>query len=336
MLTAGPYRWQRARADRARRRDQPDDVRRLPRPDRAAGRVRARVPDRRARSYSSGSTRSSCGCATSSVEGDPAPSGQPFPVFGARECLERIREHPLWSRRGELPDGEGIGASVGWWPGGYEPAAAVCRLDADGRLTVITGAADMTGVETAFATIAAEAFGVDPGARARRPRRHLERARTPAPAAAARSPTRSAAPSSAPRSEARERLLEVAAEELEIAPEDLEIVDGDRAAARRARRGRSRSTSSRRRSSPSAARTRRSRATGASRCSQAPQSAAHLSHVRVDPDTGAVTRARARDRPGRRPGAEPRAGRGPDARRHRPGPRLGPARGARPTTATAS
>ena len=42
-----------------------------------------------------------------SVEGDPAPSGQPFPVFGARECLERIRDHPLWSRRHELPRGRG-------------------------------------------------------------------------------------------------------------------------------------------------------------------------------------------------------------------------------------
>ena len=42
-----------------------------------------------------------------SVEGDPAPSGQPFPVFGARECLERIREHPLWSRRRRAARGRG-------------------------------------------------------------------------------------------------------------------------------------------------------------------------------------------------------------------------------------
>ena len=54
-------------------------------------------------------------------EGDTNAAGSPFPVFGARECLERVREHPLWARRGELPDGEGIGAAVGWWPGGYEP-----------------------------------------------------------------------------------------------------------------------------------------------------------------------------------------------------------------------
>ncbi len=95
-------------------------------------------------------------------EGDRAPSGQTFPIFGARDCLERLRDHPLWSRRGELADGEGVGLAIGWWPGGYEPAAAACRLDHDGNLTVITGAADMSGVESGFATIAAEAFGVDP------------------------------------------------------------------------------------------------------------------------------------------------------------------------------
>ena len=64
------------------------------------------------------------------------------------------------------PEDEGVGLAIGWWPGGYEPAAAVCRLDSDGHLTVITGAADMTGVETTFAAIAAEAFGVDPTASA--------------------------------------------------------------------------------------------------------------------------------------------------------------------------
>jgi CO/xanthine dehydrogenase Mo-binding subunit len=220
------------------------------------------------------------------VEGDPAPSGQPFPVFGARECLQRVRDHPLWSRRHELPEGEGIGASVGWWPGGYEPAAALCRLDADGNLTVITGAADMTGVETAFATIAAEAFGVD-AARVR----VVQADTSSAPYAGVsggskvtytvgRAVERAA-------SEARERLLAVAAQELEIAPEDLEVVNGtvqpqgvparamdiDELAAKILTFG-----------SPHPP----VEGHGRVSLSQAPQSAAHLSHVRVDPDTGAV------------------------------------------------
>ena len=37
------------------------------------------------------------------VEGDRGASGQAFPVFGARECLERVRDHPLWARRASCP-----------------------------------------------------------------------------------------------------------------------------------------------------------------------------------------------------------------------------------------
>jgi CO/xanthine dehydrogenase Mo-binding subunit len=223
-----------------------------------------------------------------SLEGDRAPTGQPVPAsFGARDCLERIREHPLWSARHELPPGEGIGVSVGWWPGGYEPAAAVCRLDADGSLTVITGAADMTGVETGFAAIAADAFGVDPSSV-----RVVTADTASAPYAGTsggskitytvgRAVERAA-------TEARERLLAVAAEELEIAPEDLEIVDGtvrpagvparaitvEELAAKILRFG-----------SPYPP----VEGHGRVSLSPAPQSAAHLSHVRLDPDTGAVT-----------------------------------------------
>jgi CO/xanthine dehydrogenase Mo-binding subunit len=220
------------------------------------------------------------------TEGDRSPSGRPFPTFGAQACLERLKNHPLWHCRTDLPEGEGIGVSIGWWPGGYEPAAAACRLDADGHLTVITGTADMTGVETSFAAIAAETFGVA-----------LDRVRVVA-----------ADTSSAPYAgmsggskitytvgravedaaqEARERLLEVAAQELEIAPEDLEITGGsiqpagvpakaiplDRLAGKILSFG-----------------SKYAPVEGHGRVSlgQAPQSAGHISHVRVDRDTGGV------------------------------------------------
>ena len=88
--------------------------------------------------------------------------------------------------------------------------------------------------------------------------------------------------------EARERLLAIAAEELEIAPEDLEIVGGqiqpvgvpakaiavDELAAKILRFG-----------SPHPP----VEGHGRVAQSQAPQAAAHISHVRVDRDTGAVT-----------------------------------------------
>ncbi len=88
--------------------------------------------------------------------------------------------------------------------------------------------------------------------------------------------------------EARERLFEVAADELEIAPEDLEIADGavqprgvpakaiaiDELAPKILSFG-----------------SRHMPVEGHGRSAQtsAPQAAAHLSHVRVDPDTGKVT-----------------------------------------------
>jgi CO/xanthine dehydrogenase Mo-binding subunit len=221
-------------------------------------------------------------------EGDAGPDGKPFAVFGAAECLERLRDHPLWQRRGDLPDGEGVGVALGWWPGGLEPAAASCRLDADGRLTIITGAVDMSGTETTFQTIAAEAFGMA-----------MDDVRV---VAGDTSQTGYAGVSGGSKvtytvgravqraaEQARERLLEVAATELEIAPEDLEIFDG---AVRPV-------------GSPDRARPIAELASkvlsfgspyapvegyaGVAQTSRAPGAAAHLSHVRVDRDTGEVT-----------------------------------------------
>jgi CO/xanthine dehydrogenase Mo-binding subunit len=221
------------------------------------------------------------------VEGDPAPSGRPFPVFGARECLERVGQHPLWARRNDLPEGEGIGVAIGWWPGGYEPAAAACRLDADGKITVITGAADISGVESGFASIAAEAFGLS-----RDDVRVVNADTSTAPYAGTsggskvtytvgRAVEQAAA-------EAREQFLSVAAEELEIAPEDLEIADGSvrpKGVPGKALAINELASKILRFGSPHPP------VEGRGRVSQpqAPQAAAHVSHVRVDPETGAVT-----------------------------------------------
>jgi CO/xanthine dehydrogenase Mo-binding subunit len=220
-------------------------------------------------------------------EGDEGVTGRGFPAFGARACLERVAAHPLWTSRGELPPDEGVGLSIGWWPGGYEPAAAACRLDADGNLTVITGAADMTGVETTFAAIAADAFGVDPS---KVRVAYADTSSAPYAGTSGGSKITYTVGRAVERAavEARERLLEVAAQELEISPEDLEIVDGavqpvgvpdkampiERIAAKVLSFG-----------------SRHLPVEGHGRSAQppAPQAATHLSHVRVDPETGTVT-----------------------------------------------
>jgi CO/xanthine dehydrogenase Mo-binding subunit len=219
--------------------------------------------------------------------GDRGPDGRALQSFGARECLERARDHPLWARRADLPEGEGIGVAVGFWPGGLEPAAAICRVDTDGGLTVHTGAVDMSGTETGFVAIAAEVFGLAP-----------ERVRVVAgdtagaPFAGAsggskitytvgRAVERAAA-------QARERLMAVAAHELEIAPDDLEVADG----LVRPRGAPSRAV-------PIAELARRALHFGSphqpieghggvAQTTRAPSAAAHLSHVAVDRETGGV------------------------------------------------
>jgi CO/xanthine dehydrogenase Mo-binding subunit len=220
--------------------------------------------------------------------GDISLDGQEITSFGARECLEAVAAHPLWQGRDALPEGEGVGLALGYWPGGLEPAAAICRLDSDGKLTIVTAAADMSGIDNAFATIAAEAFGVGEDA---------VRVSTGDTASApyggvsggskvtytfGRAVERAAR-------EARERLLRVASAELEIAPEDLEVVDGEVRPVGSPSRGI--------RIAELAAKTLTFGSPhepiegygGVAQISRAPGAAAHLSHVRVDPETGGVT-----------------------------------------------
>jgi CO/xanthine dehydrogenase Mo-binding subunit len=88
--------------------------------------------------------------------------------------------------------------------------------------------------------------------------------------------------------QARERLLEMAAEQLEIAPEDLEIVDGSvrpQGVPARAIAIAELASQILQFGSPHPP------VEGHGRVAQpqAPQAAAHLSHVRVDPETGTVT-----------------------------------------------
>jgi CO/xanthine dehydrogenase Mo-binding subunit len=91
---------------------------------------------------------------------DVMADGTAWGGIGLDECLARIAAHPLWRDRASLPDGEGVGVAAGAWPGARSPAAAICRLEADGRVTVVTGVVDISGTMTGFATIAAEGLGI--------------------------------------------------------------------------------------------------------------------------------------------------------------------------------
>ena len=159
-------------------------------------------------------------------EGDLRPTGAPWPKIGLRQVLEAMKDHPLWQEREQRrAEGKGIGIAVGGWPGGIEPATAVCRLDADGKLTVVLGSVDLNGTNTTFAQIAAEAIGGD-----------IDDVRVTtadtdsAPFAGGTGGSKityTVGPAvMKAAADAVEQIKNIAAKQLEAAPEDLEIVEG--------------------------------------------------------------------------------------------------------------
>ncbi len=262
------------------------------------------------------------------VEGDVGVSGNAFPRMGAVEVLERIREHPLWQKRDSLPADEGIGIAAGYWPGGMEPASAVCRVNQDGTMTVITSAVDMSGVNTGFATIVAEAFGLSPDEIRVV---SADTATGPYSGASGGSKVTYTVGTAVLRAAeaAREKLLAAASEELEIAPADLEVVDGvvravgapDRSITVAEISGKALRFGGR-----------YEPIEGHGGSAQTKSAPVGRSPPRARPGGSGDRRGRAPrpcDRPGRRPCAQPGARRGPDARRRDTGDRLGALRGAR-------
>jgi CO/xanthine dehydrogenase Mo-binding subunit len=158
--------------------------------------------------------------------GDPRANEKPWPAIGMREALEALRDHPAWQNRDQArAQGRGVGIAVGGWPGGAEPAAAVCSLDRDGQLQIHVGSVDLNGTATGFTLLAAETFGIAP----EKVRVVISDTDTaPYSGASAGSKvtyTTGAAVVLAAR-EARQQVLSIAAEELEAAVEDLEIAEG--------------------------------------------------------------------------------------------------------------
>ncbi len=94
--------------------------------------------------------------------------------YGLPQCLERVEEASGWqAKKGRLPAGRGLGMACSHYVSGSgkpihrtgEPHAVVeLRLDFDGGITLLTGAADIgQGSSTVLAQIAAEVLGVDLG-----------------------------------------------------------------------------------------------------------------------------------------------------------------------------
>ncbi|HLX58290.1 MAG TPA: xanthine dehydrogenase family protein molybdopterin-binding subunit [Ktedonobacteraceae bacterium] len=171
-------------------------------------------------------------------EGDPTLDHQTWPRIGILDCLEKVREHPFWTNRWEekaVPEELkgwkiGVGLAAGGWPGGTEPAAAACRLENDGTISLVVGTVDLTGSDTSMSLIAAQVLGMPVDAVQTV---HDNSDTMPYSGGTGGSKTTYAMGAAvlAAAQDARSQILSVAAEMLEASPGDLDI-EGDKVVVR--------------------------------------------------------------------------------------------------------
>jgi CO/xanthine dehydrogenase Mo-binding subunit len=167
-------------------------------------------------------------------KGDPNIMRGQWPRIGLLECIEQIQQHPLWVQREqarqEAPEELkgwkiGIGVAVGGWPGGTEPAAALCRLEQDGTFTAVVGSVDVSGSDASLALIAAEELSLPASAVNVT---HDNTDSMPYSGLSAGSKTTYTVGSAvlAAARDARNQVFAIAADMLEASAEDMELRDG--------------------------------------------------------------------------------------------------------------
>ncbi|MFL5717039.1 MAG: xanthine dehydrogenase family protein molybdopterin-binding subunit [Chloroflexota bacterium] len=218
---------------------------------------------------------------------DTMADGTAWGGIGVDECLARIAAHPTWQKRASLPPGEGVGLAVGAWPGSRQPASAICRLEADGRITLVTGVTDISGTTTGFATLVAEGLGLaadDVSVQS------ADTATAPRSPLSGGSVITYSAGGAVVRATAvlREKILAYAAQRLEIAVDDLELVDGTVRPRGTPERGLTLAEIGRKVDGFSAEFEPLEGHAGSVPPNLAPLTSAHLVHVRVDKETGEV------------------------------------------------
>jgi len=99
-------------------------------------------------------------------EGTLRPNNVPWPKIGLKQCLAELegRYKQLVAKKKAADSNstvkQGVGMALGGWPGGLEPSTAICRLNGDGTVSVVLGSVDLSGTDTSFKQITAEAFGM--------------------------------------------------------------------------------------------------------------------------------------------------------------------------------
>ncbi len=171
-------------------------------------------------------------------EGDPTIDHRTWPRIAILECLEEVRKHPLWTNRtalkavpAELQGWKiGVGLSVGGWPGGTEPAAAACRLEKDGTISVVVGSVDLTGSDTSMSLIAAQVLGMPVDA-VQTVHDNTDTMPYSGGTGGSKTTYSMGAAVLAAAQDARTQILSIAAEMLEASANDLDI-DGDKVVVR--------------------------------------------------------------------------------------------------------
>ncbi|MBF8266723.1 MAG: xanthine dehydrogenase family protein molybdopterin-binding subunit [Dehalococcoidia bacterium] len=92
-------------------------------------------------------------------EGDRMPTGVPFPYIDLRKLEETMKTHPHYSAPLEGPN-RGRGVAVAFRGHGGQGAPATMNVNADGTISLITGAIDLSGTRTTVAMQAAEVLGL--------------------------------------------------------------------------------------------------------------------------------------------------------------------------------
>ncbi|HEY8490432.1 MAG TPA: xanthine dehydrogenase family protein molybdopterin-binding subunit [Dehalococcoidia bacterium] len=163
-------------------------------------------------------------------EGDQLPNGQPLPRVGLRACLEALQRHPLWRDRAARKAGNGrprgVGIAVGGWLGGLQPASAHVALNSDGTINVMVGSNDITGVNTAFAQIAAEELRV-PVEQVTVSQGDTKTAPYAGMSAGSKTLYTVGRAVKLAAEDARRQILEVASQRLDAPVEELELADGE-------------------------------------------------------------------------------------------------------------
>jgi CO/xanthine dehydrogenase Mo-binding subunit len=157
-------------------------------------------------------------------EGAEGPTRQVFGPIAIKETLERAVE--MIAPDGDLGEDEAIGVACGWWPSFGMSSGAYVKLNEDGSGTIVTGAQENgSGAVMALPLLVAEVLGMEPSAFS-----ILYQDTDAAPWDAGSSGSQTTFNNGravvAAAGEVRERLLDLAAEQLEVGRSDLELADG--------------------------------------------------------------------------------------------------------------